>query len=124
MSRPEEVLHFQIANYLKIQYPKVLFISESSGLRVSPGLALKLKKVRSTHVHVDLYILEPRNGYCGLFLELKAVDIYKKNSTELLKNSHVSDQAETIKMLNEKGYKASFAIYFDDARKQIDEYLK
>lgn len=124
MPRPEEQLHFAIADYLKIQYPKVFFISESSGLRVSQGLAAKLKRTRSNHVHLDLYILEPKSGYHGLILELKAKDIYKKKKPlELLANDHVADQAETIKKLNRKGYKASFAITFADAKKQIDEYL-
>src|SRR5690554_6488383 len=97
MARPEETLHFQICGYLKLQYPSVMFISESSGLRVSPGMATKLKKTRSSHVHADLYILEPRGGYHGLVLELKAKDIYqKKNPQLLLKNMHVADQADTL----------------------------
>lgn len=122
--RPEEKLHFQISDYLKIQYPKVFFISESSGLRVSQGLAAKLKRVRSNHVHLDLYILEPKGGYHGLILELKAKDIYKKTAPlELLKDDHVADQAETIKKLNKKGYKAAFAVRFDQAKKLIDDYL-
>jgi hypothetical protein len=124
MARPEEKLHFQISDYLKLQYPKVFFISESSGLRVSQGLASKLKRVRSNHVHLDLYVLEPKGQYHGLILELKATDIYKKTKPlELLKNDHVADQAETIKKLNKKGYKAAFAVEFVQAKKLIDEYL-
>lgn len=121
---PEQKLHFQISDYLKIQYPKVFFISESSGLRVSPGLAAKLKRTRSNHVHLDLYILEPRGEYHGLILELKAKDIYqKKNPQLLLKDDHVADQAETIKKLLKKGYKATFAISFNQAKDIIDDYL-
>lgn len=122
--RPEERIHFQVCDYMKVQYPKVFFISESSGLRVSPGMAAKLKRTRSNHVHLDLYILEPKGKYHGLILELKAKEIYKKNKpTELLKNDHVEQQAETIKKLNEKGYKASFALSFVEAKKIIDAYL-
>lgn len=123
MARPEEKLHFQISDYLKLQYPKVFFISESSGLRVSPGLAAKLKRTRSNHVHLDLYVLEPKGEYHGLILELKAKRIHKKNSLELLKNDHVEQQAETIKKLNNKGYKAAFAVTFPEAKRLIDEYL-
>lgn len=125
MPRPEEKLHFEIANYLKIQYPKIFFISESSGLRVSPGLAAKLKKTRSNHTHLDLYVLEPMGKYCGLILELKAKDIYKKKEPlVLLKNEHVAEQKETIEKLSTKGYKASFAVSFAEAKKLIDNYLK
>lgn len=122
--RKEETLHFQIADYLKIAYPKTIFISESSGVRTSIGLAAKLKRVRSNNVHLDLYILEPKGGFCGLFLELKATDIYKKRKPlELLKNDHVGQQADTIEKLIKKGYKASFAVSFAEAKNLIDEYL-
>jgi hypothetical protein len=122
--RPEERLHFQISDYLKLQYPKIFFISEQSGLRVSVGLASKLKRTRSNHVHLDLYVLEPKGKYHGLILELKAKDIYqKKNPTLLLKNEHLTDQKETIEKLNKKGYKAAFAVQFEEARKLIDDYL-
>ncbi len=122
--KPEEKLHFAVADYIKAQYPKVMFISESSGVRVSPGMAKKLKRTRSNHTHLDIYILEPKGKYHGLIIELKAVDIYQKKNPELfLKNDHVNDQAKTIKVLNKKGYLAAFAIKFDAARKIIDDYL-
>lgn len=122
MPRPEEQIHFQIAEYVRIQYPRVFFISESSGLRVSRGLAAKLKKTRSKHTHLDLYILYPNKGYHGLILELKARSIYKKDG-ELFKDDHLHDQADTIKKLNKIGYKASFATSFNEAKKLIDEYM-
>jgi hypothetical protein len=124
MARPEESLHFAVCDYIRAQYPKVIFISESSGVRCSPGMAKKLKRTRSNHTHLDIYILEPKDGYHGLIIELKAVDIYQKKSPELfLKNEHVNDQKKTIDKLNKKGYKATFAVKFDAARKIIDNYL-
>ena len=124
MAKPEEKLHFAVADYLKLQYPKVIFISESSGIRMSPGMAKKLKRTRSAHTHLDLYILEPKGEFSGLIIELKAVDIYQKKHPELfLKNDHINDQAATIKALNKKGYFATFAIQFDQAKTIIDNYL-
>lgn len=105
-------------------YPKVVFLSEPSGLRVSMGLATKLKKMRSNDTHLDLYILEPKGKYHGLILELKAVEIHQKKNPELfLKNEHVNDQKKTIEKLNKKGYYAAFAVKFDQAKKLIDDYL-
>lgn len=122
--KPEEKLHSAISDYLKTQYPKILFISEPSGVRVSMGLAKKLKRMRSNHTHLDLYILEPKGEYHGLILELKAERIHQKKHPELfLKSEHVNDQRKTIKKLNDKGYMATFAIQFDAARKIIDDYL-
>lgn len=123
-SRPEEILHFQICDYLKAQYPKIIFISEASGVRVTQGVAKKLKRMRSNHVHLDLYILEPKKGYHGLVLELKVKDIYQKKNPELfLKSDHVNDQSKTIQLLNNKGYLSTFAIKFEQTKKIIDEYL-
>lgn len=124
MARLEEKLHIAICDYMKSQYPSVIFISEASGARVSMGLALKLKRMRSNHTHCDLYILEPRKGFFGLIIELKAVDIYQKKApSQLLKNEHVEDQKKMIDKLNSKGYLATFAIKFDQAKKIIDDYL-
>jgi hypothetical protein len=124
MARPEELLHFAICDYIKMAYPKVIFISEASGVRVSQGLAKKLKRMRSNDTHLDLYILEPRGGYHGLILELKAAEIKQKKNPELfLKSEHVNDQRKTIEKLNKKGYLASFAVKFDEAKKLVDNYL-
>lgn len=122
MARPEEKLHFTVCDYLKYAYPKAWFISEASGVRVSMGLASKLKRMRSAGTHLDLYILEPIGQYKGLFIELKAVNIYKKDGT-LLKNEHVEDQAKTIEVLKTKGYAATFALGFDNSKKIIDSYM-
>lgn len=124
MPRPEEALHFQICDYLRLAYPKVMFISESSGLRVSQGLAAKLKRVRSNHVHLDLYILKPMGEYHGLILELKAKRIHRKDDqTKLLKDDHLADQQQTIDRFNKLGYMASFAVNFAETKKIIDNYL-
>ena len=120
--RPEEKIHFEVCEYLRIKYPSVMFISESSGLRVSQGMARKLKKTRSSHVHADLYVLEPRGKFSGLIIELKAKNIYKKNG-ELLKDEHLSDQQKTINALNKLGYYATFAVGYDQALGIIENYL-
>ena len=122
MMRLEEKLHIAICDYLKLQYPDILFISEPSGVRVSIGLAFKLKKMRSAHTHLDLYILEPRQGYHGLIIELKAVNIYKENG-DLRGDKHLQDQKETIEKLRKRGYKSTFAVGFDQAKEVIDNYL-
>lgn len=119
----EQKLHESICHYLKFQYPNVVFISEQSGLRVSPGISKKLKATRSVDTHADLYILKPIGKYSGLILEIKAVDIYYKGSRVLKKNEHVEDQAKTIEKLNKLGYYATFVVGLDEAIEIIDDYL-
>ena len=70
----------------------------------------------------DLFIAEPRHGYAGLFIELKNTQIYKADGS-LRKNEHVEEQAAVLKALQERGYKAVFAVGFDEARDIIDMYL-
>lgn len=119
----EEQIQKQIFQYLELQYPDVIAISEPSGLRVSMGLAMKLKSLRTKGTHLDIYLLEPNKWYHGLIIELKAKNIYKKDGT-LLKDQHLQDQQQMIDRLVKKGYKAKFAVGFDEAKKIIDDYLK
>lgn len=120
--RVEEKIQIQLFNWLTAQHPNVMAISEPSGLRVSMGLARKLKRLRSSHTHADIYLLHPSGGYHGLVIELKAKNIYKKNG-ELLKNEHLEDQQRTIDALNKLGYYATFAVGFDESVRIINEYL-
>ena len=122
--RTEERLQMSLVEYMKLQYPNVFVISEPSGIRVSMGLALKLKKLRSAHTHLDLYILEPVKGYHGLILELKdgKDKIFKKDGT-FRSDKHLEDQIDTIEKLRKKGYYSTFAWDFDMAKEIIDDYL-
>jgi len=128
----EKTLHKQVCTYLKYQYPNVIFSSDLSGSgRLSIGAAKALKKIRSGKGFPDLQIMEPRNGKCGLFIELK------KENTELLKahpvdsegnvnyaTPHIKEQAEMLQKLSERGYMAVFGIGFDDCIAIINSYLK
>jgi hypothetical protein len=119
----EETIHQQLCAYIRAQYPTVIFTSEPSGLRLPIGQATKLKKLRSGSKLPDLWILERRANYGGLFIELKTNydSLYKKNGE--YKTPHVKEQAEVIERLKEKGYAATFAVGFDGARMEVDMYL-
>lgn len=126
MNHTEFDLQKQVCQYLNIQYPDVLFLSDTiANLKLTIPQQARNKAIQKSGFKCpDLLILEPKGGYSGLFIELKVKNIYKKNSDELLKNSHVEQQNECIKILNRKGYKASFAIGFNEAKTIIDGYLK
>jgi hypothetical protein len=120
----ENDLHIAICKYLQHQYPKVLFTSESSGLRVTISQARKLKSMRSCSGLPDIMIFEPRKNYHGLFLEVKreGTIIYKKNG-ELTADKHIREQEEILHQLKEKGYFAEFVVGFDEAKAIIDYYF-
>jgi len=128
----EKTLHRQVCEYLKIAYPNVLFNTDLSGaFRLTIGQAKALKKLRSNKGWPDIQICEPRNGYHSLFIELKAegTDLLKKRMVDasgyrMWASDHIKEQHEMIERLNELGYKAEFAIGWDEAKKLIDNYLK
>lgn len=120
--KQEEIIHRQVCEYIRRQYPKVIFTSEPSGLRLPIGLAKKLKAMRSGSKLPDIWIMEIRKGYGGLFIELKAESILNKKGN--FKTPHIAAQNETIEKLLNKGYFATFAVGFDDAKNLIDSYLK
>lgn len=127
-------LQTQVADYLRLQYPGVLFHSDyGSGIRLTPGQAVKQKRLQGgRRSWPDMFIAQPkrilneaiRATWAGLFLELKRPDvkIYKKNG-ELVASAHIREQAALLDELRKRGYVAEFACGFDEAKKIIDEYL-
>lgn len=137
MIKKEENLHLKVCDYLRKNYPDVLFRTDfSSGMKMSPGQAAKHKKFQKSRAWPDLFIAKSgvvefkEDGLIahlrknGIFLELKAdgVKLYKKDGT-LRKNKHIEEQAEILDKLNESGYYARFAVGYDEAIQIITDYL-
>lgn len=127
MLKKEEEIHLRVCDYLRKNYPDVLFRTDfSSGMKMTPGQAAKHKKFQKGRAWPDLFIAEPRELwnkiYHGMYLELKSKTIYKLDGT-LRKNKHVEEQAEMLTNLREKDYYAEFAISYEDAITQITDYL-
>lgn len=134
----EEEIQIQLAQYLVIVYPDVLFHSDvGSGVRLPIKLAKKAKDLNwGRRGWPDLFIAkkatvtEPaQNGglkqkfYGGLFLELKAEGIKLKKKNGEWAKEHFAEQAAVLEELRKAGYKAEFAIGFSEAKNLIDEYL-
>lgn len=138
MRKNEENLHLRVCDFLRKNYPDVIFRTDfSSGMKMTPGQAIKHKKFQSSRAYPDLFIasrgakvISKIGDYNinqmlhGMFLELKAegVKIYKKNG-EIVANKHYQEQAEMLKRLRAENYYAEFAIGYDDAIQQITNYL-
>jgi len=114
----EKTLHKSVCDYLRYQYPLVLFNTDLSGsMKLTIGQAKALKSLRSNRGWPDIFIAEPRGGFAGMFLELKV-------EGRIPNTPHVKEQREMIEMLNKKGYFAFMAAGFDEAKKVIDAYMK
>lgn len=119
-------VHMAVCKYLKLQYPSVMFLSDfAAGMKLTPGMAARQTMQKSNHSFPDLMILEPRNGYYGLFIELKRdrSALYKKDGS-YIKSEHIEAQGACIHYLRLKGYFATFACGFDEAKSVIDRYLQ
>jgi hypothetical protein len=122
-NQKEYIVCKQIAQYLRLQYPKVIFHFDLAGLNLSRAQAGMMKAIQGGRGYPDLFIIESRNGKYGLFLELKSDETKLINKKNLPATSHISEQADFILAIERKGYAANFAVGFDDAKRKIDEYL-
>nr|DAO27420.1 MAG TPA: Nuclease [Bacteriophage sp.] len=137
----EHNLYEQIARYLQLQYPNIIYRFDiAADLKLTPGQAAKHKRLHPERGYPDLYIAESSeninskdwNGivrewgfYFGLYLEIKTESNspYKKDGT-LKKDQHLDEQARMLEKLRARGYKAEFGVGFEGCKKIIDEYLR
>lgn len=132
----------KLCKYLDNQYPKVLYNSDLSGIRLTIGQAIKIKKQRKGRAWPDIFIAEPRGKYHGLYIEMKAPDfvlltkegkltkhakkVYKKIRGVKVcvgETDHIKEQFDMLCQLELRGYMARFGIGFEGARKIVDEYF-
>ena len=121
-AQPEYQLQVAVCDYLRIAYPDVLFLSIAACKLTIPQGARNKKIQKPGFKCPDLLILEPRNGYAGLMIELKTASPYKRDGT-IKTDEHLQGQAATLGQLEVKGYRAAFAWSFEQARMLIDGYM-
>lgn len=123
MRQLERSLHIQVCDYIRLRYPQVIFRTDVADLKLTMAQAARLKRMQGgRRAYPDLFLAEPRGGYAGLFIELKATDIYKKDGN-LKANPHVAEQAKMLSALTQRGYRAVFTVGFEQAREVIDKYM-
>ena len=121
----EKTIHRAVCDYIRYQYPDVMFNSDMSGaMELTIGQAVAMKNLRSNRGYPDIVIYEPRNGLHGLFIELKDEGVKLWNKSGQPATPHIAEQSECLVKLDKRGYAVAFAIGFDDAKRIIDEYLK
>lgn len=138
----EHNLYEQIARYLQLQYPNVIYRFDlSADLKLTMGQAAKHKRLHSKRGYPDLFIAEAKEikvktvlggGYSlvetkplgGLYIEIKkdGEKLTKKDGS--WRTPHIAEQAEMLERLRQTGYKAEFGVGFDECKKIIDEYLR
>lgn len=123
MANQEHILGVQVTNFLATNYPDVPFHHDfGTGTKLTLGQAVKQRQLNPERGWPDLFIAEARGGYNGLFIELKAKDIYKKNG-DLRKDDHLAEQAAMLGRLQAQGYRAVFCVGLPATKAAIEEYL-
>lgn len=123
--KSEDNLRSQVAMWLQLQHPEVIYHFDlASDLKLTIGQASKHKRLHPKRGYPDLFIAEPRSCYHGMYIELKAdgQSPFKRDG-ELKASVHLKEQAEMLKRLNLRGYYATFATGFDEAKGLIEKYL-
>jgi hypothetical protein len=126
MKHLEYDLQVAVCKYLSYQYPDVEYMSDTiANLKLTKTQANRNKKIQKNGFKCpDIIILEPRNNFSGLFIELKLQTPFKKDGEiKASTKDHLKGQLETIENLNKKGYLAHFSWGFDMTKEIIDSYL-
>jgi len=122
----EKEIHTAVCKYLDAKYPDVIYLSDASGMRVTIGLQMEMKRKRCKRYKIpDLIIMHPNEIYKGLVIEIKT-DLSKvvTKSGDLRKDTHIQEQLRTLERLQELGYAGVFGCGFDHIKSLLDEYFK
>ena len=94
------------------QYASYLFAIPNGGVR-NIGTAVKLKKEGVLAGVPDLFLMIPKNGFHGLWIEMK------------VKGGRISDsQKQFMGAATLMGYPAIVCYGFDEAKNAINDYLQ
>lgn len=132
-SNREYIICREIAAYMRLRYPSVPFHFDLSGQNLSKAQAGMMKMLQCGRGWPDLFIAEqsifkdisgtPVENYKGLFVEVKKEGTKIFNSKKKPATPHIAEQIEMMEWLERQGYKARFAVGFDEVKKIIDSYL-
>lgn len=121
----EAELQIMIAQFIRRRWPGVIFHSDyGSGVKLTVRQA-SVQKAQNGGLsgYPDLFVAEPIGPYHGLFIELKKEGVRIKKKNGEWANDHIDKQAEMLERLRFRGYRAEFAVGFDEARKLLESYM-
>lgn len=128
-SQEEMLLHKAVCQYLTLQYPKVLFRSDSGGIFKTPAQAGLYSVLQSGRGHPDLMIIHgrimPDNSFvAGIVIEFKKNEKEATKPCGKKKTEHLKEQQDMMVRYKEQHYWGSFCWKFDQAKCLIDKLLR
>ena len=110
----EQIIHINLMNWISYNYPEIYedtyHFANERRCSIQQGLLLKKMGVKSGVS--DLFIAVPRNGYAGLWIELKS------ETGKLAKN-----QSDFISRMLKRGYHAVCVWSLDSAKYEFKQYI-
>lgn len=113
----------RFVQWFKLQYKNVILNGSLGGLKLPIGQAVKAKRMGSLRAFPDLFIAKPTKQYAGLFIELKKTGERLTKEDGTYASEHIKEQADMLNRLSAIGYKAVFAIGYDEAVRITKAYL-
>lgn len=113
-NRQDELLvQIAVVNWLKSNFPEILYCASAGGMRTSLSVAKKMKASGYVKGFPDLFLYHPTMSKNGMAIELKAN-----------KKCYASkEQKQWVKDLNARGYYAVVCKGFEHAIEEITNYL-
>jgi hypothetical protein len=111
MKKEEFKLQCDIAKFITIKHPDVMFRSDLAGIKMTKGQAFQIKRLHNSRAYPDMHIIEQAiiRGvkYNGLFIEIKLnIDVIYKKNGEIRISKHIQEQHAMLLELQKRGYLA------------------
>tara|TARA_R100000750_G_scaffold57125_1_gene43940 strand:+ start:442 stop:858 length:417 start_codon:yes stop_codon:yes gene_type:complete len=121
--KKEDILQNTVVNYAEMQHQAVALPCNIEG-RKTPFQRYLFTVMGGRKGTLDLFFPYARHNFNGLFIELKTegTKVFKKDGM-VRKDKTLSAQWEKIQHHIKQGYKAEFAIGFDEAKDILDYYF-
>lgn len=117
LEEAEQISLFQWRDVAAQAIPELRWLHSSlNGVPLSPRLAVKMRKMGMTKGIVDVFLPVVRNGYSGLYIEMKRRNGVKSNLSDA--------QSKFIDFAREQGYRAEWCKGWEIAKDMILNYLE
>ena len=109
----EHEIQVSCINWFRLVYPKYLIYAIPNGSQRNIIVATKLKAEGVTSGIPDLHVPIAKNGYHGLYVEMKAG-----------KNKPTGNQLTIMDKLRNEGYKCVVCYSLDEFMQEVKDYFK
>lgn len=103
----------EVVAYVRIKYPNILMTTTGAGMRNDARVSAQMNRRGYTKGMPDLLIFEPRGGFLGIVIEMKAVG-----------GTVRPDQKKVLAAFSQRGWKAVICRGAQQGKDAIDDFMK